>query len=164
MKVFKAPMPYKDHDSLATVFLAGSIEMGTAENWQAVVEQEFNDYKDDVLTILNPRRTEFRVEEPQTPDNEYFNEQVLWELNGMETSHYIFMYFHPDTKAPITLMELGLYADSGKLIVVCPDGFWRKGNVQIVCEAYNVPVYNTLKDGMKELRHALNYDQNLFLK
>ncbi len=164
MKKYKAPEDYKNNNSLITVFLAGSIEMGQAENWQAVVEEEFSNYKDNVLTILNPRRDDFNPEEDQSPENEYFSEQVLWELNGMEAAHYIFMYFHPDTKAPITLMELGLHVDTGKLIVVCPDGFWRKDNVQIVCEAYDVPVYDTLIEGMKELRNALNYDQNLFLR
>jgi len=164
MKKFNAPEDYKHNHSLITVFLAGSIEMGHAENWQAVVEEEFADYQDNVLTILNPRRDDFNKEEDQSPNNEYFSEQVLWELNGMEAAHYIFMYFQPNTKAPITLMELGLHVDTGKLIVVCPDGYWRKGNIQIVCEAYDVPVYDTLADGMKELRNVLNYDKRLFLK
>ena len=35
-------------------------------------------------------------------------------------------------RAPITLLELGLFARSGKLIVCCPDGYWRKGNIEVV--------------------------------
>jgi len=50
------------------------------------------------------------------------------------------MYFDPNTKSPISLLELGLHANSGKMIVCCPKGFWRKGNVDIVCERYDVPV------------------------
>ena len=56
------------------------------------------------------------------------------------------MYFSPETKSPISLLELGLYATSGKMIVCCPDGFWRKGNVEIVCEKYEIPLYETLDD------------------
>lgn len=48
----------------------------------------------------------------------------------------IAMWFAPETKAPITLLELGLFARSGKVIVGCPDGFWRKGNVEIVCARF----------------------------
>jgi hypothetical protein len=42
----------------------------------------------------------------------------------------------PDTKAPISLLELGLFARSDRVVVGCPDGFWRRGNVEIVCQRY----------------------------
>jgi hypothetical protein len=58
----------------------------------------------------------------------------------------IVMYFSPETKSPISLLELGLYASSGKIHVICPDGFWRRGNVEIVCNKYNIPLYETLND------------------
>ena len=61
------------------------------------------------------------------------------------------MYFAPDTKSPISLLELGLFADRKDMIVVCPDGFWRKGNVEFVCKEYGIPLLNTLEDGLKEL-------------
>ena len=69
-------------------------------------------------------------------------------MNNLEDSDIIFMYLAPDTQAPISLLELGLNAASGKMIVVCPDGFWRKGNVEIVCTRYNIPLFNTLEEGM----------------
>ena len=43
-------------------------------------------------------------------------------------------------------MELGLCANQDNIIVCCPDGFWRKGNVQIVCTTYNIPLCNTYKE------------------
>jgi hypothetical protein len=46
------------------------------------------------------------------------------------------MYFAPETRAPNTLLELGLFARSGKLVVCCPEGYWRRGNVQVVCRRY----------------------------
>jgi len=48
------------------------------------------------------------------------------------------MHFSPETKSPISLLELGLYANSDKLIVSCPAGYWRKGNVDIICERYGI--------------------------
>lgn len=37
------------------------------------------------------------------------------------------------------MMELGLWASSGKLIVCCDPRFWRSGNVHLVCKRYNIP-------------------------
>ena len=61
------------------------------------------------------------------------------------------MYFDPSTKSPISLLELGLFARTGKTIVVCPDGFWRKGNVDIVCERYGVKVAHSLEEAVNLL-------------
>ena len=57
------------------------------------------------------------------------------------------MYFSPETKSPITLLELGIYAVATpeKLLVCCPEGFWRKGNVDIVCAKYGVRQEATLQ-------------------
>jgi len=53
------------------------------------------------------------------------------------------MYFDPNTKSPITLLELGLFTVvdrvvKQKIIVCCPTGFWRKGNVDVVCRRYGI--------------------------
>jgi hypothetical protein len=69
------------------------------------------------------------------------------------------MNFLPDTKSPISLLELGLYASSGKMLVCCPEGFWRKGNVDIVCEKYNVRVFDNIKDLTDNLIKIIRYDK-----
>ena len=56
------------------------------------------------------------------------------------------MYIDPQTKSPISLLELGLFAHSKKLLVVCPDGFWRKGNVEVVCSQYDIPLFDSIED------------------
>ena len=120
-----------------TIFLAGSIEMGKAENWQERIEKEFEDISFDA-TLLNPRRLDWDSSWEQSINNQNFVDQVEWELNALEKSDIIFMYFDPNTKSPISLLELGLFARSNKLVVCCPDGFWRKGNVDIVCKKYKI--------------------------
>jgi hypothetical protein len=124
-----------------SVFLAGSIEMGVAENWQDRVGKFFHDLGYDVF---NPRREEWDSSWEQNFENPQFYQQVNWELNALENADIIIMYFDPSTKSPISLLELGLFARSGKLRVVCPDGFWRKGNVAITCNYYNIPLHNNL--------------------
>ena len=61
------------------------------------------------------------------------------------------MYLAPETKSPISLLELGLHAAGGKMIVVCPEGFWRKGNVEIVCSRHNIPMYEDIESGIGAL-------------
>lgn len=124
-----------------SVFLAGSIEMGKAENWQEEMGKHFHTKGWD---ILNPRRDDWDSSWEQKFENAQFYQQVNWELNALENADLIVMYFDPSTKSPISLLELGLFARSGKLMVVCPDGFWRKGNVEIVCNYYNIPFYNSI--------------------
>jgi len=65
------------------------------------------------------------------------------------------MYFDPATHAPITLCELGLLARSGRLLVACPDGYFRKGNVEVVCARYSVPLLPDLATLIAALRARL---------
>jgi hypothetical protein len=114
-----------------------------ASNWQSALVQRL-DAAD--LVILNPRRDAWDTSWVQSIDNAQFREQVEWELAGLEAASLVAMYFDPATKAPVTLLELGLCARSNKLIVCCPSGFWRRGNVEVVCARYGVPLVNTLDE------------------
>lgn len=131
-----------------TVFLAGSIEMGNAFKYQDIAAATLLSKG---YIVLNPRRDDWDSSWVQSIDNPQFKEQVTWELLGLEMSDIIVMFFDPNTKSPISLLELGLFARSGKLKVVCEDGFWRKGNVMIVCEKYNVPIFESLDELLKSL-------------
>ena len=135
--VIKPPTPIRIDRAMPSVFLAGSIEMGSADNWQRTVESAF---EHDAVTLLNPRREDWDASWVQSISNPQFREQVEWELSGLELATVVAMYFAPPTKSPITLLELGLAAQSGRLVVCCPDGYWRKGNVEVVCARYNVPM------------------------
>ncbi len=65
------------------------------------------------------------------------------------------MYFDPDGKAPISLLELGLHARGGKMVVCCPEGFWRKGNVEIVCERYGVEMVEGFEGLVRRVEERL---------
>lgn len=65
------------------------------------------------------------------------------------------MFFGKDTLAAITLMELGLFIQSGKkVIVACEEGFWKRGNVQVVCERFGVEVLGSLEELIKGVERA----------
>ena len=77
-----------------SVFLAGSIEMVNAENWQEKVSTFFDSKGWDVL---NPRRDDWDSSWVQTFENPQFYQQVTWELNALEHADLIIMYFDPNT-------------------------------------------------------------------
>lgn len=126
------------------LFLAGSIEMGAAEDWQEYLLEALSG--DEQLVIYNPRRWDWNANWEQSIDSPKFREQVEWELNALHSADIIVMYFDPRTKSPITLLELGLHAQGRKLIVICPEGYWRKGNVDIVCEFYGIRTMKSLDE------------------
>lgn len=140
-KVYKAPQKVTLQGK--SLFLAGSIEMGAVEDWQTIVTQKLSHLP---ITILNPRRNNWDGNWEQDIGNPFFKEQVDWELDCLDMADVIAMYFHPDTKAPISLLELGLYAQTGKMIVCCPPGFYRRGNVQIVCDRFKVPLVGSREE------------------
>lgn len=142
MLVVKPPTSLEKIDFSRAVFLAGSIEMGVAENWQAAIADALQDSD---LILLNPRRDHWDATWEQRLTNPAFREQVTWELDAQEQAALIVMFFSPTTQSPITLLELGLFAASGKLVVCCPEGYWRKGNVEMVCDRYEIPMVATLE-------------------
>ena len=146
--VRKPPEPLPSAD-VPSVFLAGSIEMGSAIDWQSEVTRALADRP---IVVLNPRRDDWDASWRQSIDDARFREQVEWELEAQERATVIAMYFAPETKAPITLLELGLFARSGKLLVCCPAGSWRRGNVEIVCARYGIPRIAELSDLVGAIR------------
>lgn len=144
MEVYKPPFNIRKLDLYAkSIFLAGSIEMGKAIDWQKDIENHLSDYEG---IILNPRRDDWDESWVQSIKNEQFRQQVEWELYGLDNVAVIPIYFEPSTKSPISLLELGLHMRSEKLIVCCPEGYIKKGNVDVTCKFYGIPVYETFDE------------------
>lgn len=155
MSVFKPPHRPEvlSHDT--SVFLAGSIEMGVAQKWQDEIADLL--IKEARYNIFNPRRDDWDSSWEQEISNEKFFEQVSWELDYLEKSDIIIFYFDPNTKSPITLMELGLSISiPAYKLVCCPKGFWRKGNVDVLCyreSIHQVETLEELKNTIPNLRY-----------
>lgn len=64
-------------------------------------------------------------------------------------------YFSADSKAPITLLELGLFNDDN-VVVCCPKEFYRYGNVKMVCDRYGITIVETYDDLIKLIRDSLD--------
>lgn len=122
------------------LFLAGSIEQGTAELWQDVIAQELHG-KD--VVVVNPRRDDWNPDWVQSLDNEDFVIQLDWEISELDAASYVAFYFQAGTKSPISIGEfyyllprvaMGLV----NVAVCCPEGFWRKGNIDFMAERFRV--------------------------
>lgn len=124
--------------------------MGQAENWQERIVSAMSGVSD--LVILNPRRDDWDSGWRQEAGDPRFFEQVSWELDMLEAADIVLMYLAPGTQSPVSLLELGLCARSGKLLVCCPSGFWRRGNVEMVCMRHQIPLFDSLDDLLSDLR------------
>ena len=148
MTLITAPQKFTKFKRPA-IFLAGSIEMGRAEKWQARVIRELENYS---VTVFNPRRDHWNSNWHETVKNKKFREQVSWEFSALEKSDYIILYFDPKSKSPISLLELGLFARHHKIFCCCPPKFWRRGNVEFVCAQFKIPLYANLADLLKHFK------------
>ena len=79
-----------------------------------------------------------------------YREQVEWDFDKQDKADIVVVYFHPATQAPVSLLEFGICARvPGKAIVICPDRYWKRGNVQIVCKKFGVEMVDSV-DGLRE--------------
>lgn len=132
-----------------TIFLAGTIDMGNSENWQAALVETFSSSEGRYI-LYNPRRDTFT----NTPEEMEY--QVNWELDHLEKSQIIIMNILGSSNSPVTLLEMGLFMKSGKLLVACEPDYYRHANVLLTCTRYNVPLYSSLKALMQE-QFGLDY-------
>lgn len=140
-RIIFAPEPYKQQGE-KSIFLSGSIDKGHPA-WQARLSGALSVLP---ITILNPHRSDWDSSWVEDISDHRFGEQVEWEQDMMEAADVIAMYFSPDAQAPITLLELGLFARTGKVIVACPEGYWKRGNVQVVCKRHDIQLLGSLEE------------------
>lgn len=135
-----------------TVFLAGAIDGGTAAPWQRYVAEHLAAYD---IVILNPLRDDWDSSWDQSIENPQFREQVAWEQRGLREADFRVFVFLDDSKAPITLLELGENLDQPGA-VCCEPNYYRKGNVDITCALNNMPVFESLNGMIVHLQTILD--------
>ena len=135
-----------------SVYTCGSIEMGSAVQWQELMVSMLSPLP---VTVYNPRPGYTNSYSSQNSENEEFVQQFEWELSAMEQADVICVFFDIKTKSSETLLELGLWAASEKIVVCCDGRFWRSGNVDIVCERYGIPLVESFEDMVSEVEKML---------
>ncbi len=134
-----------------TVFLAGSIDMGSAKKWQDQFVKEFEYFPG---SIYNPRRDDWDSSWEQKDSDPKFREQVEWELDRIESADHVFMFIAAESKAPITLLEFGIVSSVApeKLTICVEEGFWRRGNIEVVCRRKGIELFKDFKAAMESLK------------
>lgn len=129
-----------DADTLGCtrIFLAGTIDMGNSRDWQAEMVEYFSSQPGKYI-LFNPRQENWNG----GADGE-MDYQVRWELSHLEQADIIVMVILGSSSSPITLLEMGLHARSGKLLVLCEPEFYRYDNVRITCDYYDIPLFSQM--------------------
>lgn len=109
--------------------------MGAAEDWQSRLIATLGDRP---VMLFNPRRPDWNPAWRPVAAEPEFRRQVEWELAALDGSDIIVMYLAPGSQSPVSLLELGLHGRAGRVVLLCPEGFWRKGNVDITAERYGI--------------------------
>lgn len=134
-----------------SVFLAGTIDNGDSLNWQDKVIIELINLGIS-CEVYNPRREHWNT----NPTKEELEKQIEWEQYHLDRADVIAMVLLDNSKSPISLLELGLYAKENKLIVFCTPNFYRFDNVRMTCKKYNIELVqdlNTLIIANKIIAH-----------
>lgn len=140
-----------------TIFLAGPTDVPWRADFLARLRQHLSEKippNASDTTAATPRG--LTIYDPFQPDwdatwrEDYagdprFRAQVDWELDRQDAAAAVAVFFDARSRAPVSLLELGLCARSGRALVACQHAFWKRGNVQAVCERYGVPLEDTLE-------------------
>lgn len=140
MQLICAPSPARAKGP--TLFLAGTIDQGNSVDWQKAVVRTLEDLP---VTLYNPRRDAWDASwdlkkgglHPQ------LKRQINWELEHLDGADAIVMWLEGESFSPISLLELGLHAHEGKVIVGCPMDYSRAANIYVTCRRYGIPVCKT---------------------
>jgi hypothetical protein len=138
------------------LFLAGTIDQGNSVDWQSTVPEFYKTKDIEDVVLVNPRRDNWNPSVEQSITDPEFHAQVSFELGHIEQVDAVAMWLVPGSLSPISLAEFGLLCGMksaghiNRLIVGCPAGFWRKGNVEMMTDRYGIPLVDTIDELLEE--------------
>lgn len=146
--------PSRPEITKPSVILYGTIESDPAitTDWQTNLAASLSHLP---VEIINPRCDDWDDTWVEDISDVRFKKQVEWEMDHANIADVIAFYFKPKTLTPITLLELGMYAGTGKAVVCCPKGFYKRGNVQIVCQRYGIKILESLDELQETVKEKL---------
>jgi len=135
-----------------SIFLASTTSRTTGPDWRETLTDAIAHLP---ITIFNPVRSDWDSLWREDPDFPPFHKQVHWGLDMQERADVVIVYYGPETVAPISLLELGLCARSGKAIVVCHRDYKKRGNVHIVSQRLGIEFLDTDDDFVPSVTRRL---------
>lgn len=102
------------------------------------------------ITVYDPTQPLWAADWREDLADGRFGTQVAWELDRLDAAAVVAVFFERASESPVSLLEFGLCAHSGRAVVGCGRGYWKRGNVEAVCLRYGVPMADDL-DGLVAL-------------
>ncbi|KAH7324135.1 hypothetical protein B0I35DRAFT_475404 [Stachybotrys elegans] len=142
---------------MKSVFLAGTTTAVGNIDWRKNLAVSLSNYP---ITIFNPNRPDWDSTWREDISFDPFHKQVLWELDKQGQADLIVVYFHPATVAPISLLEFGLAVRApSKVIAIAPEGYAKRGNVQIVCQKFGIQFLDNIDELHSVVVEKLGLDE-----
>ena len=108
MEYIESPSVYIRKSEQKAIFLAGGIT--NCPNWQVEIVVLLKEHK---ITILNPRRKNFPIDDPNAS-----RDQIRWEFNHLRKADVILFWFPKESICPIALYELGAWCMTDKTLFI----------------------------------------------
>jgi hypothetical protein len=122
MQYVESPKVLVEHNSKASIFLAGGIT--GCWDWQKEIVYMLENTD---IVLLNPRRKDF-----PTHDSSAAIQQITWEYEHLRKADAIIFWFSHETLCPIVLFELGSWLHQNKPIFVgTHPEYARKHDIEI---------------------------------
>jgi hypothetical protein len=134
-------LPLKE-ENVQSIFLAGSIDLHLPGNWREKVIEKIGGG----VHFFDPT-----ISGHNELSNLQMEVHINWELDALSMADKILLNFLPEAESPISLVELGLYVSTNRLVVVCPKEFYKSRYVQVLCKKYNTPLFLELEQAIDAL-------------
>lgn len=154
IKVIRSPDEWNGYGT--AVFLAGGLS--GCDAWQLPLIHRLVDDGTDDLTVLNPRRQEFDIN-----DRFVEKEQIEWEFKHLRMASAIAFWFPRASICPIALFELGAWSITDKKIFVgCDRQYPRVRDIKIQMKLVRQDTIEVV-DSLDSLAHQIEewHDQSL---
>lgn len=125
------------------VFLAGRT---SGSDWRKLLAELLTSTP---ITLLNPSRSDWDSTWVENNTDSRWAEQISWELDMQDAADSVAFFFDQASDAPISLLEFGLAARTGKALVCVSYDYSKRGNIEAVCAKYKIPLFSTL-EGLKD--------------
>ncbi|KAE8845923.1 hypothetical protein PTNB73_01903 [Pyrenophora teres f. teres] len=107
--------PHRTDVEIVSVILYGGMSTDTKKNWRADLSASLSDLP---IAILDPTCDAWDSTWIEDISFQPFKDQAKWEMDHAGVADVIVFHFGGKSDQPITLLELGLYAHTGKAVWV----------------------------------------------
>lgn len=133
--------------------LAGASEADGGSRWQETVAAFISKVGH---IALSTRSRETPTGMP-TFENPHFFQARSWELDALDLAEFVIFHLDSISRSPEGILELGYAAAKfpQKVCVICPEGFWCKGLVDLLCYREDLMKYKSVEEMLDAINQMM---------